>query len=245
MALYDRIGRSYAARRRPDPRIAAALAQALGAAQSVVNVGAGTGNYEPTDRRVVAVEPSAVMIAQRGKSAAPVVRAVAEALPFAAGAFDAAQALLTVHHWADLGRGLAELRRVARRVVVFTHDAAALGDFWLIRDYLPEIMPDVARSMPPVSAIARALDTADVRIVPVPFDCHDGFLCAYWHRPEAYLDPVVRAGISCFPALPPTVVDAALRRLADDLATGAWQARNQGLSAATAMDFGYRLVVAA
>lgn len=245
MALYDRIGLTYAARRRPDPRIAAAVAEALGAARRVVNVGAGTGNYEPVDRFVVAVEPSAVMIAQRGRSAIPVVRAVAEALPFAAGAFDAAQALLTVHHWTDLDGGLSELRRVARRVVVFTHDASALGDFWLIRDYLPEVMPDVARSMPPVSVIARALGTADVRAVPVPADCQDGFMCAYWRRPEAYLDPVVRAGISCLAQLPPPLVDAAMRRLAGDLATGAWQARNGGLSAKSAMDFGYRLVVAA
>ncbi|MCB2109161.1 MAG: class I SAM-dependent methyltransferase [Rhodobacteraceae bacterium] len=244
MALYDRIGTTYTSWRRSDPHIAAAIDLALGSAQTVLNVGAGTGSYEPANRQVIAVEPSAVMIAQRAAQAAPVVRAVAEALPFADGAFDAAMAILTVHHWQDLRRGLAELRRVARRVVVLTHDATLLEDFWLIRDYLPGALPFIQRLLPPIEELKRFLPTADVRPVPVPGDCEDGFLCAFWRRPHAYLDRAVRDGISCFPMLGEAAVADAMQRLERDLGNGAWSARNQALDGAAAMDFGYRLLVA-
>src|SRR6185369_7762292 len=135
---YDRIGRSYTATRRPDPRLAARIADALGDARSVVNVGAGTGSYEPCDRFVVAVEPSATMVRARASGPTPIVRAAAEALPLANGSVGAAMAVLTIHHWDDVARGLAEMRRVARRrVVIFTWDQGVWQTFWLIRDYLP------------------------------------------------------------------------------------------------------------
>ena len=247
-AVYDTIGRGYTRQRRPDPRIAARLTAALGGARSVLNVGAGAGSYEPTDRAVVAAEPSAVMLAQRLPGAAPAVRARAEALPFADSAFDAVLAVLTVHHWADSALGLAECARVAReRVVLFTWDPASAG-FWLVREYLPEFLALDRRQFPPLDRL-RATFGPGVRIevapAPVPRDCVDGFLGAFWAQPAAYLDPAVRAGISSFAlaALAPTV-EAGLAQLRADLASGAWEERHGGLCMAEALDAGYRVVVA-
>lgn len=243
-AVYDSIGRGYARQRRPDPRIASRVTAALGEARSVLNVGAGAGSYEPQDRRVIAVEPSAVMLAQRPPSAAPAVRARAEALPFQERAFDATMAVLTLHHWADRARGLAECARVARqRVVLLTWDPNA-DAFWLLNDYVPAFAEVDRRQFPPIAAYQDAFGPGarvDVSAVPVPRDCVDGFLGAYWARPEAYLDPAVRAGISSFshPGAEP-----GLERLRTDLASGAWHARHGHLLAMDSLDIGYRLVVA-
>jgi SAM-dependent methyltransferase len=241
--IYDRIGRRYAQRRRPDPRIAARIARALGDARTVVNVGAGAGSYEPEDRHVVAVEPSEVMIAQRPREAAPVVRAVAEALPFSNNQFDAALAVLTVHHWTDPKRGVAELRRVARRQVIFTWDPAHLAPFWFTRDYLPDAVA-LDAGFTTLRATVALLGAATVEPIPVPHDCHDGFFAAYWRRPEAYLDPDVRAGISGFGILDENVVEHGLKLLADDLESGEWYRRNDHLLGLDELDLGYRLVVA-
>jgi len=241
--IYDRIGRRYAQRRRPDPRIAARIARALGDARTVVNVGAGAGSYEPEDRHVVAVEPSEVMIAQRPREAAPVVRAAAEALPFSNNQFDAALAVLTVHHWTDPKRGVAELRRVARRQVIFTWDPAHLAPFWFTRDYLPDAVA-LDAGFTTLRATVALLGAATVEPIPVPHDCHDGFFAAYWRRPEAYLDPDVRAGISGFGILDENVVEHALKLLADDLESGEWYRRNDHLLELDELDLGYRLVVA-
>jgi SAM-dependent methyltransferase len=243
-AIYDTIGQGYARQRRPDPRIAAQLVAALGAAHSVLNVGAGTGSYEPPDRPVFAVEPSAVMLAQRPPGAGPAVRARAEALPFPDRAFDAILAVLTLHHWADRAGGLAECTRVAReRIVLLTWDPEA-NAFWLLRDYLPAFVAADRRQFPPMAVYAEAFGPAarvEVAAVPVPRDCVDGFLGAYWARPAAYLDPAVRAGISSF-ALPGSAVG--LAQLRRDLASGAWNARYGHLLEHDALDLGYRLVVA-
>ena len=242
-AVYDTIGREYRTQRRSDPRIASRLTSALGDARSVLNVGAGAGSYEPSDRRVVAVEPSGVMLAQRPPDAAPAVQARAEALPFAARAFDAVMAVLTLHHWTDRARGLAECARVARRrVVLLTWDPDA-DPFWLLRDYFPAFVDADRRQFPPLRAYEDAFGPGArvaIAAVPVPHDCIDGFLGAYWARPEAYLDPAVRAGISSFAA---PGVDDALERLRADLASGAWNARHGHLRAADERDLGYRLVV--
>lgn len=244
MSDYDSIGKGYAGQRRPDPRIAARLATALGGARTVLNVGAGTGSYEPADPRVVALEPSRVMIAQRAPGTAPAVQARAEALPFADRRFDATMAVLTLHHWNDRARGLAECARVAReRVVLLTFDAFAQG-FWLVRDYFPEFLELDRRQFPPVGDHAALFGgRVDVAIeaVPVPRDCVDGFLGAYWARPHAYLDPAVRAGISSFARCETA---AGIERLRADLASGAWHARNGELLEQDALDLGYRLVVA-
>lgn len=239
-ATYDEIGVTYAALRTPDPRIAGAINAALGDARSVLNVGAGTGSYEPAGRRVVAVEPSPTMIAQRAARAATAVRAVAAALPFADAVFDAAMAVLTVHHWADVGTGLAELRRVARGpIVLLTFDPAARP--WLT-DYLPELATLDDARFPRITDYAQWLGAVDIRPVPVPHDCRDGFLYGYWRRPAAYLDPHVRSGSSSFWAIGDTA--AGLARLADDLRSGAWARRYADLVASETYDAGYRLVVA-
>lgn len=241
MPHYDAIGRAYAGHRRPDPRIARVISTALGEAQSVVNVGAGTGSYEPTDRAVVAVEPSSVMIAQRPANAAPVVRGSADNLPFADGAFEAALAILTVHHWSDRRAGLAEMRRVARgQVVVLTWDPEHPG-FWLVRDYFPDII-DLDRSIfPTLAELEAVLGHVEVSAVPIPHDCVDGFLGAYWRRPAAYLDEGVRAGISTFARIKD--VAPRIERLRAELEDGQWSMKNAELLGLEQLDVGYRLVV--
>jgi SAM-dependent methyltransferase len=239
---YDAIGHGYATHRRPDPRIAAAVRAALGGGAPVLNVGAGAGSYEPADRAVVAVEPTRAMIAQRS-SRAPVVRAAAGDLPFRAGAFAAALAILTVHHWPDRTRGLAELVRVAReRAVLFTWDPASAG-FWLVHDYFPELVAIDRRIFPTMDELAAALGDLEVRPVPIPHDCADGFLGAYWRRPAAYLDPDVRRAISTFARL--QTLEPGLSRLRQDLADGTWPRRHARLLEAEELDLGYRLVIAA
>jgi SAM-dependent methyltransferase len=240
-AVYDRIGRGYTTVRRPDPRIEERIWSALAGASRVVNVGAGTGSYERAEV-AIAVEPSLEMIGQRGPGTAPVVRAVAEHLPFAAGSFDAATALLTVHHWGDPRAGLAELRRVTDGpIVVFTFDKVVHDHLWL-HDYLPEgqVLDD---GLLDSDAIADALGGGRVEPVPVPHDCVDGFAHAYWRRPEAYLDPAVRAGISTFARLPADVVARAVARLDADLASGRWADEHADLLELDEVDAGYRLVV--
>ena len=240
---YDTIGRGYARHRQPDPRIQAAIDDALGPARTVLNVGAGAGSYEPADRRVVAVEPSTGMLQQRPPGAAGAVRAVAERLPFATASVDAALAVLTVHHWAPWRDGVAEMQRVARRrVVILTFDPAQTRAFWLVRDYFPGIAAADDERAPAVDEIARVLD-AEVVTVPVPSDCADGFLGAFWRRPGAYLDPAVRAGISGFSELTHDEREQGLAALRADLESGSWRRRNEPLLAAEALDLGYRLLV--
>lgn len=237
---YDSIGAGYARRRRPDPRIAAAIEAALGDARSVVNVGAGTGSYEPADRDVQAVEPSEVMIAQRPGDAAPCVRASAENLPFADASFDAAMAILTIHHWSDWRAGLREMARVARRrVVLLTFDVEA-PEFWLTRDYFPALAALDRQIMLRLGDMASELGAFRAVPVPVPHDCVDGFLGAYWRRPEVYLDPAARGSMSSFAR-----IDSAegLQRLARDVESGAWAKRYGDLLTLDALDVGYRLLV--
>lgn len=243
--VYESIGRTYSATRREDPRIAAAIHAGLGDATTVVNVGAGTGNYEPADRRVVAVEPSAVMVSQRADHRSPLaVRGFAEALPFASDRFDAALAVLTVHHWADQAGGLAELARVALRQVVFFFEPALTSRFWAI-EYFPTAIAAPSEQRAAGEAFLRAhLDVREVRAVPVPADCTDGFGAAYWRRPEAYLDPAVHAGQSWLAQLPADDLAAGTARLRADLDSGAWAERHADLLELDEYDTGYRLAVA-
>jgi SAM-dependent methyltransferase len=242
-ARYDSIGRTYTATRQSDPRIAARIWAALGDARTIVNVGAGTGNYEPPDREVTAVEPSAVMIAQRAPDAAQAVQASAEALPFDDDSFDAAMAVLTLHHWSDWQAGCAELRRVARdRVVVFSWDPTYRGRMWLSAEYFPTLSWQDVREFPPLHAQAAALQ-ASVEVVPVPWDCRDGFFSAFWRRPEAYLDPAVRAGISTMARREDELADG-IARLRADLESGEWARRHADLLDLEELDLGYRLLVA-
>lgn len=248
-ALYDRIGSEYAATRREDPRIATAIHAALGAARSVVNVGAGTGLYEPRDRDVVAVEPSAVMTAQRPPGGAPALRAEAEALPFGDNSFDAAMAVLSDHHWRDRTQGLRELARVARhRVVLFNLHPAQAERFWLTREYLPgflRLIPEHYRR-PGAWETELGRIAGPVRAVPVsvPYDCRDRFYGALWRRPEAYLDRRVREATSVFARLPQAEVAEALERLRGDLESGAWRQHHASLLDLDELDLGYRIAIA-
>jgi SAM-dependent methyltransferase len=242
--LYDTIGATYTRTRRTEPRIAAQLWAALGDAPAVLNVGAGTGSYEPPDRRVVAVEPSALMRAQRPAGAAPCVAGAAEALPFDDDTFDAAMAVFTLHHWRDPVAGLREMQRVARRVVVLLFDTSDPDVFWLNRDYLPEFA-----ALRPVRVLAAASELAAavgarLEPVPVPWDCVDGFYEAHWRRPAAYLDEDVRRGVSVWAALGPEVEQRAVDSLRDDLASGRWAERNHELLDLDAAELGARLLIA-
>jgi SAM-dependent methyltransferase len=239
---YDRIGTTYARTRQTDPRIRDAIWGSLGEAATVINVGAGAGAYEPP-QTVLAVEPSRVMIDQRPPGAAPAVQATAERLPIDDGAADAAIAVLTIHHWSDVAAGIAELRRVARRIVILTWDQPVSERFWLSREYLPEIIERDRQVAVPIARLTQLLGGAEVRPVPVPHDCQDGFLGAFWRRPERYLDAGVRAGISTLARLEGRIDDG-LGRLAADLESGAWRRRHADLLELDELDLGYRLVIA-
>ncbi len=248
-AEYDEIGCGYGRVRASDPRIALQIEQALGDCVTVVNVGAGVGAYESADRKVVAVEPSLAMIRQRPPDAAPAVVGIAEALPFADGSVDAATAFLTVHHWKDQARGLAELRRVARRrVVVLTvaPDAIPRPRRWLTSVYFPSIHDSDEALFPRSSCrlYEQCLGACEIVPVPVPADCTDGFLDAYWARPERYLDAEVRAGISAFHRMPEAALTDGLSRLERDLRDGTWDARFGHLRLERELDAGLRLFIA-
>jgi len=239
--LYDEIGKSYRTQRVPDSRIEAAIIRSLGAAESVANVGAGAGSYEPPGRTAVAIEPAMTMIRQRKADAAPAVCAVAELLPLRDKCVDAALAVLTLHHWGDAQKGLQELRRIAKdRVVILTYDPSGLG-FWLTADYFPAIAAKDRRMFLPIDVIASALGRASVQPIPVPRDCADGFLGAYWSRPYAYLEPAVRSGMSAFAQL--EGLEEGLIRLRSDLDTGAWHRKHGAVTRQDELDIGYRLVV--
>ncbi|HEX9409594.1 MAG TPA: methyltransferase domain-containing protein [Methylomirabilota bacterium] len=240
--LYDEIGGGYHTHRRPDPRIADAIYRALGDADTIVNVGAGAGSYEPMDRRVVAVEPAFSMIRQRGAGSAPAVQASATHLPFRDAAFAAALAILTLHHWPDRARGLAELARVARRrVVMLTWDPAS-PDFWLIAEYFPALASIDRPIFPTMEDIRGVFAHIEIHALPIPHDCSDGFLGAYWRRPHAYLDPGVRGAMSTFTKL--ATLEPGLTHLRRDLEDGSWERRHLHLLAKSELDLGYRLVIA-
>lgn len=245
MAIYDTLGATYGRTRQPDPRIARQVHTALGDARSVINIGAGTGSYEP-QQTVLAVEPSQIMIAQRPHGSAPAVCAVAEQLPLRADAADAVMALLTVHHWTDLAAGIAELRRVARRrIVILTWDQEIFRErFWLVREYLPQAAVFDDNRAVPIERLEALLGGARLEHVHVPHDCTDGFGAAFWRRPHAYLDPQVRAGISMFAQTGEDALAPGLAALTDDLATGHWHRRQADLLALDTFDVGYRLLVA-
>ena len=244
-AKYDTIGRTYARTRRADPRFARRIQIALGDARTVVNVGAGTGSYEPDDPFVVGVEPSLTMLAQRRKPAGPAVRAAAEALPFADNVFDAAMATLTLHHWDDFELGAREMRRVAPRQVVLYFETPWVDDYWLVTDYFPQFVDyEPHERAPGTDAIRELFDVHAIENLHVPADCQDGFAAAYWNRPERYLEPDVQGGISGFAELDPAVRERQTEVLRRDLESGAWDARDGHLRALDEYDAGYRLAIA-
>jgi SAM-dependent methyltransferase len=242
---YDRIGISYSDIRRADPRFETAIWEALGDAGSVLNIGAGTGSYEPTDREVIAVEPSSVMIAQRPADAASAIQGVAEAIPLEDESVDATMGIFTMQHWDDLDRGLCEVLRVTRKQIVFlTLDLDVTAEMWLCRDYLPEIIEHDRKAYPTIAHLQAVLPNVQVETVPVPADCTDGFLVALWSRPEAHLDPNVRRASSTWHRLPPAVVESGVNRLRNDLESGEWDRRHGHLRTQATLDIGLRLVKA-
>lgn len=242
---YNSAGHGYSLQRRADPRIASMVLHALGDARTVVNVGAGAGSYEPTDRHVIPIEPSQVMRSQRPAHLAPAVHGAAESLPLDDRSVDAAMATLTIHQWADWRRGAAELRRVARGpVVVLTFDGDAMDRFWLA-SYLPEMIREERRRMPPIGEIVRALGgAAEVVPVPLAIDCTDGFSEAFYARPEAFLDERVRRGQSFWRFLPTGVEERFVRQLTDDLRGGEWDRRHGHWRTAPFFESAVRLIVA-
>jgi SAM-dependent methyltransferase len=241
-AAYDRLGVGYQYVRRPDPRLGKMIGEALGDAETILNVGAGTGSYEPADRQVVAIEPSAVMLAQHAGSRR--VRGEAERLPFSDLSFDAAMAILTVHHWRDLLRGLREVKRVARRQVIFTWDPDHDRRLWIATEYVPAIIAMEAARFATVPRIVEALDAHTVHRFEIPHDFTDGFQAAFWRKPEAYLDPRIRAASSTFASLPSELVEPGIAQLRRDLESGMWASEHNDLLGLDSVDYGYRLVVA-
>jgi SAM-dependent methyltransferase len=242
---YERHGGGYAIGRRTEPRIAALVHRALGPARTVLNVGAGAGSYEPPDRVVVAVEPSRAMRAQRPAHLPPAIEAVAEHLPFRNDALDASMAIVTVHQWGDPARGLQELRRVSRGpVVIVTFDGEALDRFWLAA-YAPELIAAERRRYPAIETIRRLLGGhTEVRPIPIPIDCVDGFAEAYYARPERFLDPAVRRAQSAWTFVTADTADRAVARLRADLESGAWDARYGAWRAMPEFEGALRLIVA-
>lgn len=245
---YDQTGAGYANLRRPDPRIAAQVHRALGDARTVINVGAGAGSYEPTDRYVVAIEPFATMRAQRPRRLAPAVRASADSIPFDDNAFDAAMAMLTIHQWPDKVAGLRELRRVTRGpIVILYFDVDEYTRFWL-SDYLPELDAPDRRRFGTIAEFTALLapfsSRVEVQEVPVPIDCTDGFTEAYYARPERFLDPAVRAAQSAWNFVPPAAVARCVATLAADLASGRWDARYGACRTAPEFRGALRLIIA-
>ena len=243
MALYDTLGRTYSSTRQADPRIAAMINAVLSDAATIVNIGAGTGSYEPP-QTLIAIEPSQVMIDQRRPESAPAIRAIAERLPLRDKCVDAALAVLTIHHWTDLEAGVAEMQRVARnRLAFFTCDNTLFDRFWL-SDYLPEAAEMDAQNVVANDRLLALLKEPVITPVPVPHDCQDGFGAAYWRRPEAYLDPAVRAGISLL-SRNEVANKPGLARLAADLESGRWQREHAELLDRDELDLGYCLITSA
>ncbi len=242
-SAYDRIGRGYAKSRQTEPRIGARIEAALGDAQSVVNVGAGTGSYEPLNRNVIAVEPSQEMIAQRGPDVVSAIRGSAEHLPLGDNVADAAMAILSIHHWDDPACGIREMGRVARkRIVVLTYDPDCVLRWWL-RDYAPQIAADDAERFPSLDALFEWLGGGVLETVEVPSDCADLFLGAFWARPELVLAEEVRASTSGFARMDAAEERAAVAKLGADLKSGAWDKRYGNLRGMDKLDVGLRLVV--
>jgi len=244
-ADYGTIGQGYARYRQPDPRIAACVHAALGDARTVLNVGAGAGSYEPTDRVVTAVEPSASMRVQRPAHLSAAIDAMAERLPFPDDAFDASMATVTIHQWSDLAVGLGEMRRVTRGpIAILTFDRAALDRFWLV-DYAPEVLKVETCRYPPIAEIVRLLGgAATVISVPVPLDCVDGFGEAYYGRPERLLEPGARLANSAWSFVDPSIAERFERTLRADLDSGVWDSRHGMLRAQPTFDGSLRLIVA-
>lgn len=243
---YDKYGQKYAGCRQTDPRIAAHIYEALGKAETVLNVGAGAGSYEPAEKYVIAVEPSAVMRMQRAAThKVPAIQAKADNLPFDNNAFDASMAMVTVHHWPDMQKGLKELRRVTRnQILIMTFDPEALHHFWNAH-YFPELIEVEKARYPAIDHIVQALGgNCEIKSIPVPLDCVDGFQEAFYGRPEAFLEKEVRLSQSAWGFLEEGVEDILVKRLSDDLASGEWDRKYGHFRSQESFTCALRLIIA-
>jgi SAM-dependent methyltransferase len=243
---YEGIGWGYAATRREDPRLAQRIHGALGAAKTVVNVGAGAGSYEPEDRYVIAIEPSDVMAAQRPPNRVPAVRATAGQLPLRDRSVDAGMSILSLHHWdGEQEAGVAELRRVVRGpVVIVTYDPEVSAQMWLMAEYLPEVAQLDRRIFPPPTRVAEWLGgSTQIEPFPLPVDTCDWMLGSFWAHPERVLDAQARQATSGFARMPREIVDRVVQAVSRDLATGAWESRHGHLRDLHELDVGLRIIV--
>lgn len=241
-AIYDDIGNNYSVTRGTDPKIAEQLYSELQGATRIVNIGAGTGSYEPENMEVVAVEPSAVMISQRKVGSHRVEQAFAEKLPFENSSFSHAMTVLSMHHWQDRARAFQEINRVTtEKFVAITWDPTS-EPFWLTRDYFPEIYEMDKRIFPDLEELNEYFDEVTMRPLQIPSDCQDGFLTAFWKRPEAYLSSTVRQAMSPFSKI--KNLSAGLQKLEDDLASGVWASNNHAILGLSWLDVGYRVISA-
>jgi SAM-dependent methyltransferase len=243
---YDKYGQQYSGQRTTDPRIAAYVNKALGTAKTVLNVGAGTGSYEPGDRYVIAVEPSVAMRSQRiGNGKVPAIIGAADVLPFDDNSFDASMAMLTVHHWPDMKKGLQELRRVTKQqVVVMTFDPDALDNFWNA-EYFPEVIEVERQRYPTMDFLINALGGRSVvEAIPIPLDCVDGFQEAYYGRPEAFLSKEVRKAQSAWGFISEDEQERIVKRLEGDLHSGAWDKKFGHFRTQASFTCALRLIVA-
>lgn len=236
---YDRLAEHYRNHRRPDPRIAARIQFHIEGAGRVLNVGAGIGSYEPDDCEVVAIEPSHEMLMKRENAKVALAQGVAEALPFGDNVFDVAMGILTIHHWSDIALGLREMVRVSRDKVILITWTGYGNDFWL-EDYIPEIVGVDNELFPTLAELDEILGGISVETIEIPYDCSDGFMCAYWRRPEAYLDPGVRNAISTFSRI--SGIQEGLTKLRNDIDDGIWCKKHKHLLERESLDLGYRLV---
>jgi SAM-dependent methyltransferase len=241
--IYDIIGEGYNLHRKTDSAIFSQILTALSGSETVLNIGAGTGCYEPA-KCTLAVEPSLKMIAQRSLASAYCVQGVAERLPLADKSFDGSLASLTIHHWSDIAAGLREMSRVTRkRIVIVTWDPEFDDNFWLTRDYLPGILELDKPRFPTIAMLEKILGGVEVQAVPIREDCQDGFIAAYWKRPAAFLDPLIQRANSAMAQLDRAIVQRGIDRLRDDLKTGRWLLRNAELHKLSSVDLGHRLII--
>ena len=237
---YDQLAEQYRKYRKPDPKIAARIQFHIQGAQRVLNVGAGMGSYEPEGCEVIAIEPSYEMISKRKRTKAILVQGFAQDLPFRDNVFDISMGILTMHHWSDIAIGLQEMLRVSKnKIVLFTWIGYG-SDFWL-EEYIPEIKGVDEKLFPTLEELNRLLGTISVETIEIPYDCTDGFMCAYWRRPAAYLDPNVTKAISTFSRIPD--FQEGFNRLQDDINSGMWHKKQNHLLEKESFDLGYRLVV--
>ena len=242
-ADYNFVGKNYSKLRKADPIINKYIVDALLNIDSIINVGAGTGSYEPKDKKITAIEPSSIMRNQRDiNSNAEVFNAVAENLPFNSNSFDAAMAILSIHHWNDWKKGLQEMIRVSRYKLVLLTWIDIHIDFWLY-DYFPKIRNLDINLFPSLEDLSNSLGNFEIITVPIPSTCQDGFLCAYWLRPDCYLNPSIRSAISTFSRMEERDLNSGLIKLSNDLRSGAWYEKYKHLLNLKEFDFGYRLIV--